>query len=96
VKLHTPRCPHEGCGKPAIGASDFTPGCALFDGDPTEGPVDYCGETEMYWDGQINASEFATHDTAEPHLALLPDVPLNEQMQVQCEDGHEWITRVTH
>jgi hypothetical protein len=93
VKLHTPSCPHEGCGEPAIGAADFVPACARFDGDPTEGPVDYVGDTEVHWDGQFNASELATNGSDDHHLALDPNVPASEQIQVQCRAGHEWITR---
>jgi hypothetical protein len=93
VKLHTPICPQ--CGKPAKGSSDFIPGTALFDGDPSEGPVQYYGETEVHWDGQFNASECATEDSAEASLRLLKDVPPVAQMQVVCPNGHEWITQFT-
>ena len=33
--LYTPKCPT--CGRPARGASDFIPGIALFNGDPSSG-----------------------------------------------------------
>ena len=89
LRLHTPKCPE--CGEPARGSSDFIPGIALFDGDPRSGRVDYVGETEVLWDGQFNAIELA--DERGPDLPLIPDVSISEQMQVQCRDGHEWITR---
>ena len=95
LMLKTPKCPK--CGKPAIGSSDFIPGCALFDGDPSEGAVDYAGETKVYWDGQFNASDLADPPGTPPgdahaELTLLEGVPREQQMQVQCDDGHEWIT----
>lgn len=89
LRLHTPTCPE--CGEPARGSSDFIPGIALFDGDPRSGRVDYVGETKVLWDGQFNAVELAASDSRA--LPLLKGVPREEQMQVQCRSGHEWITR---
>jgi len=84
MKLKTPKCPH--CGQSAIGSSDWVPGCALFDADPADGPVEYVGETRMFWDGQLNAADMP----GQQHTAAVP--PLAE-MQVQCVHGHEWITQ---
>lgn len=96
LRLHTPTCPE--CGEPARGSSDFIPGIALFDGDPRSGRVDYVGETKVLWDGQFNAVDLADPAGTPPgdqhaDLTLLPGVPREEQMQVQCRSGHEWITR---
>lgn len=89
-KLHIPKCPH--CDKPAVGTSDMIPAIAKFDGDPAAGTVDYCGESEVLWDGQYNVVELAKFGKRGDPLALRRRVKKSRQIQVVCEDGHEWIT----
>ena len=85
MKLKTPKCPH--CGRSAIGASDWVPGCALFDGDPAAGPVEYAGETRIFHDDQLNAKDM-------PGQQPTPDESDGAAMIVQCSNGHEWPTQI--
>lgn len=51
MKLTNPICPE--CKHRAIGTIDLIPGTALFDDVPFKNKhVDFCGETDVFWDGQ--------------------------------------------
>lgn len=76
MKFEIMQCPD--CGEPAMGTCDLTPGCALFSEPDENGHVEYEGETEMYWDGQISEEE--TRDGA-------------TYTKLQCHEGHEWFTK---
>lgn len=62
MRLEKPSCPE--CGAPAIGTLDRIPGVALFDpgDDPTQGPVEYVGETDVDWDGQQTETDPMSED----------------------------------
>lgn len=52
MRLTKPVCPE--CGGPAVGTCDTIPGIALFSGvDAESGEADWCGETKVFWDGQV-------------------------------------------
>jgi hypothetical protein len=44
-------CPE--CGEPARGTLDDITGCAQFSDPDTKGNVEYAGDTEVFWDGQM-------------------------------------------
>lgn len=50
MKLKTPCCPT--CNKPATGTVESLKGVAEFAGDPSAGPVEYGGNTKVWWDEQ--------------------------------------------
>lgn len=90
MRLHIPRCLE--CHRPAVGSSDLIPAVALFSTDPTEGDVEFEGETRLSWEFQYN-------NLTDVEIARAPDLtPLPssewEYMKVTCADGHEWITPV--
>lgn len=50
MKVGKPICPK--CGQPAIGTADIVYAVALFSGDPSDGDVEWAGETEVDWNAQ--------------------------------------------
>ena len=50
IRIAQPRCPE--CEQPAIGTRDQVPCVAVFDGDPTAGPVEWSGDINVDWAGQ--------------------------------------------
>jgi hypothetical protein len=93
VTYGTPKCPE--CGETLMGECDMIPSCARVTERP-DGGFDYEGDTEVFWDGQVNrnaydrsvliAERFVLADTEDEmpaHLRLV---------SVQCAFGHEWNT----
>jgi hypothetical protein len=56
MKYAIPNCPE--CGELLRGESDLTPGCALVTRFE-DGSFDYAGETDVFWDGQINRRDIS-------------------------------------
>lgn len=54
MTFKTLNCPT--CDEPAKGTYDRIPGIALFSTPDEDGSVDYEGETEIDWDGQITVT----------------------------------------
>lgn len=55
MRYAIPHCPE--CGKVVAGERDYTPGLALVM-QLEDGSFEYEGETDMYWDGQVNERDF--------------------------------------
>lgn len=84
MRLTTPTCPE--CGAAVRGTADLVPGNALLQrlGD---GSYEYAGQTEMWWDGQMNEIEWERvlcggGDGSERTVVL------------DCEVGHRWVSGV--
>jgi hypothetical protein len=90
VRYQTPKCPE--CGEILQGECDMTPGCAEVEELP-DGTFDYTGNTEMFWDGQVNE-----HDLEVTTLAFAKgETPvLDKLVRVQCHNAHMWLTEVDH
>lgn len=98
MKYGTPNCPT--CGKIAMGECDYTPGCAetwppedTLKADATT-EFEYAGETDMFWDGQLNVNEVEA-SFLRPFAQRSPEIAervdfLDKHIRLQCHAGHEW------
>lgn len=81
MKFEPMVCPE--CNKQAIGAADYVPACATFTQPDANGHVEYSGNTELFWDGQMNMHTIeSTPETFQPHHS-----------ELQCENGHRWLAK---
>jgi hypothetical protein len=96
MRFYPAACPT--CGQPALGTLERITGRAEFDGDPTEGEVQYGGSTEVFWDGQMTVSpgdddarEMLIADEAAARMDL-PEVAGVRRWAVVllCHEGHDW------
>jgi len=76
MKLSKPCCPE--CGKPAIGTIENVVALSTFSGNPSRGPVEYDGFTEMGY----SPDEQKTVKNEEG------------EQQVACKNHHRWFTNI--
>lgn len=78
MKFGTMKCPE--CGEQAAGTLETVTGRAEFDEPDEDGNVEYSGETQIFWDGQMTVTKIENEI---------------EYATLLCHEGHEWKSTVT-
>lgn len=81
MRYRLPNCPT--CGRDVDGEADYVPGRALVT-RLTDGSYEYDGETDMFWDGQMNELEIE-------RLHGFTKSPATN-VRVECRAAHTWET----